>query len=264
MGVHPTAVISEGVEVGDDVEIGPYAIVEAGVVIGRGCQLASHSILRPRTILGEGVVLDSFAVIGGDPQMAGFDVETCSRVEIGDRTRIREGVTVHRSIHDHGVTRVGADCFLMSQSHIGHDCTVEDKVTLGNNVLLAGHVSIGTQTFLGGGVGIHQFCRVGESVMVGGNATLISDAPSFTMTARHNRLYGLNLVGLRRRGFTRDEIRDLKNCLQAVYMSQEGSPHKLAKALLEDGTMGKTAPGRRFLEFMIESSRGYVRPANRA
>ncbi len=255
--------IAEGVELGADVEVGPHAIIEEGARIGRACQLASYAIVRANSVLGEGVKLDSFAVVGGEPQMAGFDPITRSHVEIGNGTILREGVTVHRSKDEQGVTRVGAHCFLMGQSHIGHDCRVEDHVTLANHALLAGHVSIGTHTFVGGGAAIHQFCRIGEGVMIGGNTSIMSDIPPFTLVARYNRLYGLNLVGLRRRDYSREEIRDLKDCLFRIFQSQAGSPHKLAKMALENGEFGQTAPGRRFLEFIIESKRGYARPANR-
>ena len=263
MSIHSTAMVAEGVEFGPDVEIGPYAIVEEGVRIGRGSRLAAHAIVRARSVLGEEVQVDSFAVVGGDPQMIGFDPGIRSGVEIGDATVLREGVTVNRSTEEGRATQVGSHCFLMATSHVAHDCRVGDRVTMANAVLLAGHVTVGDHSFLGGGCVVHQFCRIGESAMLSGNASFSMDIPPFAMAGRINALLGLNLVGLKRRGFSREEIRDIKNCLYHTLQTQEGSPPRLAAQALETHEFGVTEPGRRFLEFLIESKRGYARPNRR-
>ena len=142
-----------------------------------------------------------FAVIGGDPQDLSFDAfATCApRLRIGSRTVIREHVTISRATKEGASTEIGSDCFLMAACHVAHDCHIGDRVVIANSVLLGGHVQVGNQAFLGGGAVIHQFCRVGESVMIGGGARISRDVAPFTLATERNAMIGLNLVGLRRR-----------------------------------------------------------------
>ncbi|HLS29159.1 MAG TPA: acyl-ACP--UDP-N-acetylglucosamine O-acyltransferase, partial [Opitutales bacterium] len=165
---------------------------------------------------------------------------------------------VNRSSREGEATTVGSGSFLMACSHVGHDCVLGEKVVLANAVLLAGHVHVGSHSFLGGGAGIHQFCRIGESVMLGGNASITFDLPPFTMVADRNRLAGLNLIGLRRRGFSREVIAELKNCFSAVYHGGK-KPREAAAAALEEG-LATSEPGRAFLAFFAGGSRGFARP----
>lgn len=233
------------------------AIVEDGVTLGAGCAIHAHAIVKRHSVLGDGVTVHAFAVVGGDPQYLKFVPDTVSGVRVGAGTVVREHVTVNRSIHADQATVVGARCFLMANVHIGHDSVVADDVVLANNVMLAGHVTVGAHTFVGGGAGLHQFCRIGESSMIAGLARIAQDVPPFVMAAERNEIIGLNLVGLKRRGFAREVIRELKAAYRAVYFPA-GNIRDLAAAALAGGSFG-TAEARRFLAFFAEGNRGFAR-----
>ena len=200
MSVHPTAIVSPDARLGRDVTVGPYAVVEERTAIGDGCEIRAHAVVKRFTTLGAGNRVHEGAVLGGEPQDLSFrDPET--RLVIGDRNVIREGVTIHRSTKPGGATVVGSDCFLMAYVHVAHDNRIGDRVIMANNVMLAGHVEVGERAFLGGGSGVHQFCRVGRLAMVGGNAKVVQDCLPFVITDGHPaRARGLNVVGLRRAG----------------------------------------------------------------
>lgn len=237
--------------------IHPTAIIEEGVQLGEGCIVHAHAVIRRHSVLGAGVVVHPFAVVGGDPQYLKFDPATVSHVNIGAGTVLREHVTVNRSIHAGRSTVVGARCFLMANAHIGHDCVLGDDVVLANNVMAAGHVEIGNFTFVGGGAGIHQFVRIGEGVMVGGLARLSRDVAPFLLVAERDEVPGFNVVGLKRRGFSRETIRELKDCYTRVFSG--GDPRDPAAAMLAAGV--KSDEARRFLGFFSSGKRGFVRPA---
>jgi UDP-N-acetylglucosamine acyltransferase len=255
--IHPLAAVDPTAVLGTDVHIGPFAVVEAGAVLGDGCRLADHAIVRTGCELGRAVVVDSFAVVGGLPQMKA-PKDPPGRVRIGDRTVLREGVTIHRATKPDAVTVVGADCFFMANSHAAHDCVVGDHVTLANNAMLAGHVHMGAGTFVGGGAGVHQFVRIGAGVMIAGNAAISYDVPPFTIAADRNDVCGLNLVGLRRAGVPPAAVADLKACFRAVLFGS-GNPRQRAADALLAGTLGAHAQGRQFLEFFAGGKRGFAR-----
>ena len=237
--------------------IHPTAIIEDGVQLGAGCVVHAHAVIRRHAVLGAGVVMHPFAVVGGDPQYLKFDPATASGVRVGAGTVLREHVTVNRSIHAGQATVVGARCFLMAGSHVGHDCELADDVVLANNVMLAGHVTVGSFTFVGGGAGIHQFVRIGEGAMVGGLARITKDVAPFLMVAERDEVPGFNLVGLKRRGFGRDAVKEIKAAYARVFAA--GDPRKPAAALLAAGVA--SAEARRFLEFFAAGKRGFARPA---
>ena len=237
--------------------IHPTAIVEEGVQLGAGCRIQAHAIIRKYSVLGDRVVVHPYAVIGGDPQYVKFDPATVSGVTLGAGTVLREHVTLNRSIHAGKNTIVGARCFLMANVHVGHDSIVADDVVLANNVMLAGHVEVGGFAFVGGGAGIHQFVRIGEGAMVGGLTRLTKDTAPFLMVAERDEVPGFNVVGLKRRGFSRDVIRELKDCFHAVFAV--GDPRKHAAARLAAGVA--SAEARRFLGFFAAGKRGFARPA---
>ena len=236
--------------------IHPAAIIEEGVQLGANCTIQAYAIIRKHSVLGDGVVVHPFAVIGGDPQYLKFDPATVSGVTLGAGTVVREHVTVNRSIHAGKNTVIGARCFLMANAHAGHDCFVADDVVLANNVMLAGHVEVGRFTFVGGGAGIHQFVRIGEGAMVGGLTRLTKDVAPFLMVAERDEVPGFNVVGLKRRGFSREAIRELKDCFRAVFAA--GDPRRHAATRLADGVA--SAEARRFLEFFATGKRGFARP----
>jgi UDP-N-acetylglucosamine acyltransferase len=154
--------------------IHPTAIVEAGAQLGADCEIQAYAVVTKHAVLGDAVVVHPFAVVGGDPQYLKFDRAAATGVRIGAGTVIREQETINRSIHEGRFTVVGANCFLMAASHVGHDCEVGNQVVFANTALLAGHVSVGDGTFLGGGAAVHQFCRIGEGVMVAGHAPALA------------------------------------------------------------------------------------------
>lgn len=256
--IHPSALVSEKAVLGADVEIGPFAIVEDDVEIGDGSVLEANAILRNGSRIGKSVTVGNFAVIGGLPQDLKFDPTLRTYARIGDGTRIRESVTVNRSTSEGGFTEVGANCFLMANAHVGHDSMVGDNVILGNGTLLAGHVSVGDFCFLGGNAGVHQFCRIGPGVMFGGMSVTTMDVAPYTMFAERNALFGLNLVGLRRRGVSKETIRKLQQLYRQVFSAAE-SVRTFAEAALAEGTI-ESAEERVFLEFFLGGKRGFAHP----
>ncbi|WP_269540942.1 acyl-ACP--UDP-N-acetylglucosamine O-acyltransferase [Cerasicoccus fimbriatus] len=225
--------------------------VENNVELGEGVRIAPFAIVKGGSILGDRVQVDHFAVVGGNPQFLGFDESLSTGVKIGTGSVIREGVTINRSTHEGEFTTIGEKCFLMANSHVAHDCALGNNVILANGVLLAGHVTVGDNVFFGGNTAVQQFTRIGEGAMVAGLARISMDVPPFVMTGYENDVVGLNLVGLKRRNFSADEIADLKRCFRAVYLSKpHGSPTKKAADALN--SLPETARGEQFLRFFTD------------
>lgn len=237
--------------------IHPTAVVEDGAQLGADCEIGAHAIVTRHAVLGDRVVVHPGAVVGGDPQYIKFDRATASMVRIGTGTVIRENVTLNRAIHAGNATVIGERCFLMAGSHAGHDCSIGNDVVLANNVMLAGHVDVGAFTFIGGGAGIHQFCRIGEGAMISGLSRISRDLAPFTITAERDEVSGLNLVGLKRRGFSREAIRELKQAFRFVYFGF-GNIRELAATALANGAY-ETAEARHFLAFFSGGKRGFAR-----
>lgn len=237
--------------------IHPTAIVEPGAQLGADCEIMAYAVITKHVVLGDRVVVHPFAVVGGDPQYLKFDRSTQAGVRVGSGSVIREHVTINRSIHAGKETRVGENCFLMASSHVGHDCEVGSQVVLANAVLLAGHVSVGDFTFVGGGAAVHQFCRIGEGVMVAGNASITRDVPHFTMVAERDEVIGFNVVGLKRRGFSRASITELKNAFHDVYFTP-GNIREVAAQRLSANVF-QTVEAKRFLEFFSGGKRSFAR-----
>lgn len=263
MNCHATAVIHAATRLKDDVTVGAYAVIEDGVDIGAGTVIREHAIIRSGTQIGEGCIIDSHAVIGGLPQDLSFHPKTPTGVRIGNHVTLREGVTVSRAVDEGQCTEIGDHCFLMANSHVGHDCKVGQHVILANGVLLAGRVTVGDFVFIGGGAAIHQFCRIGESAMIGGMARVSEDMPPFCLMSERNSLVGLNLIGLRRRGFSREEIQDIKHLYRIIF-STAGRIKVLAQGAAAD-KLAKTSRGEAFLRFLCaDSTKGVMRPSTRA
>lgn len=238
------------------------AVVEPGAQLGADCEIHPYAVVKRWAILGDRVTVHPFAVVGGDPQDLKFDGRSESWARVGPGTQIRESVTINRATHPGGSTDVGENCLLMACSHIAHDCTVGRRVVIANAVLLAGHVTVSDHAILGGGSVYHQFIRVGEGVMVGGGSRLSLDLPPFTLVAERNEVIGLNLIGLKRRGTSREAIRELKEAFRAVY-GMQGDVRETAAGLLSGGRF-KSDEGRRFLEFFGGTKRGLARPRREA
>lgn len=237
--------------------IHPTALVEAGAQLGTDCEIMAYAVVTKHCLLEDRVVVHPFAVIGGDPQYLKFDRASATGVRVGAGTVLREQVTINRSIHAGEATVVGANCFLMAASHVGHDCAVGDQVVLANAALLAGHVSVGAHTFMGGGAAVHQFCRIGESVMVAGHAAITRDVPHYTMVAERDAVIGFNLVGLKRRGFSRAAMAELKAAYHEVYFTP-GNIRAVAAAQLATGRYA-SPEAIRFLEFFAGGKRSFAR-----
>ncbi|HEX5052024.1 MAG TPA: acyl-ACP--UDP-N-acetylglucosamine O-acyltransferase [Planctomycetota bacterium] len=257
MSIHPTAIVHPDAVLGCNPQVGAYAVVEGDVHIGDDCRIDAHAIVRSGSDIGSGVSVDSFAVVGGMPQMR-TPQAAAGRVSVGDRTVIREGVTIHRATKADGVTAIGNDCFLMAHCHVGHDSTVGNFVTLANNVMLAGHVQVGDSTFVGGGAGVHQFVRIGRGAMIGGNASISYDVPPYAIAADRNDICGLNVVGIRRQGVGAAAVADLKQCFRTVFNGR-GNLRTRAQAALVAATCGTAPEGRSFLEFFSGGRRGFAR-----
>ncbi len=253
--IHPTAIVSPQAKLGDGVSVGPFSIVGADVELGPGCEISSHAVVDGHTRLGAGVRVFPFASVGAAPQDLKYAGEP-TRVEIGDGTIVRESVTVHRgTVGGGGVTRVGRNCLLMAYSHVAHDCVLGDRVILANGVQLAGHVTIEEFAILGGLCAVHQFARIGASAMLGGGTMAAKDVVPFVHCSgnRDVHLYGINSIGLRRRGFSEERIRILKDAYRLLFRSD----HRLSRALEEvEASVELNDDVRHLLRFIRESERG--------
>jgi len=237
--------------------IHPAAHIEEGARLGEGCVIHAHALIGRHCHLEDRVVVHPFAVLGGDPQDLGFKSETPSGVHIGARTVIREHVTVNRATKPGESTTVGADSFLMTGCHVAHDCRIGDRVVIANAVLLGGHVHIGDRTFLGGGAVIHQFVRIGESAMIGGGGRISSDVAPFCLATERNTVYGLNMVGLRRRGFEREVLSEIKQAFRET-LARGGNLRARAAAELASGRYTRPE-ALAFLEFLTAGRRTLAR-----
>jgi UDP-N-acetylglucosamine acyltransferase len=236
--IHPTAIVDPGARLGQDVEIGAFCTVGPKVQLGDGVRLVSHVVIEGATQVGAGTSIYPFAVLGGAPQHLAHKGED-TRLVIGERNIIREHVTMHTgTVGGGGVTTVGADSLYMVGAHVAHDCVVGDRVTFANNATLGGHVTIGDFVFMGGLCAVHQFTRIGRYSFVGGGGVVTKDViPYGSVWGNHAHLEGLNLVGLKRRGFTREAI----NALRAAYrllFADEGTFQERLDDVVEahDGT----------------------------
>jgi UDP-N-acetylglucosamine acyltransferase len=208
--IHPTALVDGAARLGDGVEIGPWCIVGPGVALGDDVRLVSHVVVQQDTTVGPRTIIHPFAVIGGDPQHTGYKGETV-RLEIGADNSIREHSTFNRGTpQGAGVTRVGSNGLFMTGAHVGHDSVVGDNVVMANNATLGGHARVGSKVFLGGLAAVHQNGRVGQGAIVGGLAAVTRDIiPYGSAWGNHAQLHGLNLIGLKRKGYGKDAIRRL-------------------------------------------------------
>ncbi len=253
MNIHPLAVVSPQAQIGRDVRIGPFAIVEDDVVIGDGCQLAGHVVVKNGTTLGPNNSVWESAVIGGQPQHVRCPAEI-GRVEIGQGNTIRELATIHRALKPGVATVIGDNNYLMVGAHVAHDCRLGNNVIMANNCLLAGHVTVDDRSFLSGCVAVHQFCRIGRMSMVGGHARVVRDVPPFvTIDGVTGDVVGLNLVGLKRNGFSPEQIVVLKAAYRLIYRS--GLPWREMHArLAAEFADGPAAP---MVEFFQGGTRGF-------
>ncbi len=254
--IHPTAIIESNVTIGNNVTIGPYSWIREKVSIGDGCTIGSHVVLCPGTQLGKDVQVLHHAVLGEIPQDLKFGGEE-TFVEVGDRTVIREFVTINRGTQAHWKTVVGTDCLIMAYVHLAHDCIIGNNVIMANATNLAGHVEIQDWAILGGIVGVHQFTKVGQHSLVGGHYKVSKDVPPYIIAAGEPLRYeGLNIIGLRRRGFSKESIRALKQAYNLIYSPKYNVSDAVAK-ILENHEL--TTEVQNLLDFIKNSDRGIIR-----
>lgn len=255
--IHPQAIIDPRARIGKDVEIGAFSIIGADVEIGDGCLIGPHVVINGPTRIGVKNKIFQFSSIGEAPQDLKYAGEA-TRLEIGDRNVIRECCTFSRgTVGGGGVTRVGSDSLFMAYVHIAHDCQVGNRVVFANNATLAGHVEVGDHSILGGFVGIHQFCKVGAHVMLGVATVSFKDIPPYLMVHGNTaKPYGLNVRGLRRRGFSEAVVAALKETYKKVYRSGL----TVEQALQELAPLIKQYPDvAMFTDFVRNAERGIIR-----
>jgi UDP-N-acetylglucosamine acyltransferase len=255
--IHPTAIVDPGARLGSNISIGPYAVIENNVTIGDDCEIGHHAVIAPGTTLGTGVRVFTGAIIGNPPQDLKYKGEPTT-VEIGDMTVIRECVTVNRGTAATNRTRIGKNCMLMAYAHVAHDCVIGDGVILANSVGLAGHVTIDDYTVIGGLTGIHQFVKIGTCVMIGALFRVGKDVPPYVLAGGHPLSYeGLNLIGLRRRGFSPNTIQNIADIYQIIYRSKLN----VSQALRKLETMDNAMPEKETIVTFIQNSKRGIIPA---
>ena len=255
--VHPTAIVAADARLASGVEVGAYTLIGAGVSIGEGTKIGAHVVIAARTSIGRDNRIFQFASIGEIPQDRKYDGAP-TRTVIGDRNVIREFVTIHAgTAQDRGVTTIGDGNWLLAYTHIAHDCVIGDETTFSNNAQLAGHVVVDDFATLGGFVGVHQFCRVGGHAFIAAGSIVLQDVPPFATVAGYPaKPRGINSEGLRRRGFTAEQLLVIKRAYKTLY--REGLPLEEARARIDDEA--KAAPVLEPLaSFLRTPGRGLVR-----
>jgi UDP-N-acetylglucosamine acyltransferase len=251
--IHPSALVDPEAELGKGVVVGPWSIIGPKVKIGDGTQIRSHVLIEKNTTLGVDCQVHQGAVLGTDPQDLKFRGEE-TFLEVGDRTVIREYATLNRGTHDTVRTTVGDDCLLMAYAHVAHDCQIGNNVVLSNAVNMAGHVIIEDWAIIGGLTAIHQFVRIGAHAFVGGASRTSQDVPPYTKAAGSPmKLYGLNSVGLDRRGFSPEVRKSLKRAYRVIFQSSLPLSQALDQAEAECKDLPEVG---HFIKFIRDSERG--------
>jgi UDP-N-acetylglucosamine acyltransferase len=255
--VHPSAQVDSGAALAPGVVVGPFCVVGAGVRIGAGTVLHAHVVIEGPTTIGEQNRLFPFACVGMEPQDLKFRGEPTT-LEIGDRNVLRESVTVHRgTVGGGGVTRIGSDNLLMAGTHVAHDCHVGSHVIFANAATLAGHVTVEDGATIGAFSGVHQFCRVGRQAYIGGYSVLTQDAAPYVLTVGNRaRAFGINVIGLERRGLPAATIQALKQAYRLLFRAHLSQEEALARVRSEIGAIEEV---RVLAEFIAGSERGVIR-----
>ncbi len=262
--IHASAVVDSKADLADDVEIGPYSIIGPNVRIGAGTKVGSHAVIEGFTTIGQGNTFAHFTAIGGVPQDMKYRGEPTQLI-IGDRNTIREFTTIHTgTVQDGGITRIGNDNWIMAYVHIAHDCQVGNNTIFASNAQIAGHVHVEDWAILGGMSGVHQFVRIGQHGMLGGASALVQDIPPFVMAAGEKASpHGINVEGLKRRGFSTETITALRQAYRVLY--KDGLSFEDAKVEIQkmvSASVADTATAERlaqFHDFIAASTRGIVR-----
>ena len=255
--IHPTAVVSAKAKIGYDCFVGPYSVVGEEVELGDGVRLESHCVIDGRTSIGAGSHIFPFVSIGLPSQDLKYKGEP-SETKIGKQNKIREFVTIHRGTAGGGMlTKTGDDCLIMAQAHIAHDCILGDGVIMANAATLAGHVVIEDRANIGAYSGVHQFCRVGREAYVGGYSVIVKDALPFALTVgNHAKCYGLNITGMRRRGYGQAVIDSLHHAFHLLLSSKLNTTQALERIREE---LSDSQEVSSLLTFIESSQRGVIK-----
>lgn len=255
--IDPSAIIDPSANIAEDVEIGPWTIVGPNVTIGEGTVISSHVVIKGPTEIGKNNRIFQFSSVGEDCQDKKYAGEP-TRLVIGDNNVIREGVTIHRgTVQDEGNTIIGSGNLLMCNAHIAHDVVLGNHCIIANNAMIAGHVHIGDFAILGGGTGVHQFSKIGSHVMIGGGSAVNQDVPAYVIGNGNPMTPAfINVEGLKRRGFSKEDIKSLRDCYKLVY--RQGL--RLEEALAEIEPMAQASEAVKvFYDSITASTRGIVR-----
>jgi len=255
--IHRTALIDPAAHLAKDVMVGPYAIIGPNVTIGERSQIAAHAVIERNTRVGSEVKVGYGSVLGADPQDLKYQGEP-SETQIGARNKIREFVTIHRGTAGGGMlTKIGDDCLIMAQAHVAHDCLIGDGVIMANAATLAGHVIIEDRANVGAYSGIHQFCRVGKEAYIGGYSVVVKDALPFALTVgNHAKCYGLNVTGMKRRGYSRQTIDTLHHAFHLLLSAKLNTSQAVERLKTEITDSPEVTYLLRFIE---ESNRGVTK-----
>ncbi|MCI4626542.1 MAG: acyl-ACP--UDP-N-acetylglucosamine O-acyltransferase [Candidatus Magnetoovum sp. WYHC-5] len=255
--IHNTAIIEDGVELGENVSVGPYCIIHSGVKIKSGTRLISNIIIESNTEIGEDCTIYPFASVGLPPQDLKYDWRE-TKVKIGNKNIIREYTTIHRaSISGDGITEVGDDNYIMAYVHIAHDCKLGSHNVMANVATLAGHVVIEDHVIIGGLVAVHQFTRLGAYSMVGGFSGIGQDIPPYMIASGPRaRLYGPNVIGLRRHGFNEEDIRNLKNAYKIIFRDKLTLKEAITKI---ENELPPSEHVSKLINFLVHNKRGITR-----
>jgi len=254
--IHPTAIVSEGAELAEDVTVGPYTIIEDDVIIGSGSNIASSALVASGATLGKNVTVAHGAVIGTQPQDLKFGGEK-TRAVIGDGTTVREYATINRGTIASGQTIIGKKCLLMAYSHVAHDCVIGDNVIIANSVNLAGHIEVDDHAILGGVLPVHQFVKIGAHAMIGGGFRVQQDVCPYALIAGYPlKVVGLNALGLKRRGFEKDSIRKLEQAFKLLFFSSLNTTQAVERINSEVEIIPEV---KVILDFIKRSERGLVK-----
>lgn len=257
MSIHPTAIVSDSAVLADDVELGAYCVIGNEVVVEAGCRIGSHVVINGPTRIGRSNRIYQFCSLGDDPQDKKYAGEP-TRLEIGNNNTIREFCTISRgTVQDQGLTTIGNDNWIMAYVHIAHDCRIGNQCIFANNATLAGHVHVDDWAIFGGFTGAHQFCRIGAHSFLGMYAGTSRDVPAYTMiSGQPPSPKGINSEGLKRRGFSAEQVRNIRNAYRVVYRSGL----KLAEAIAElEGQIADNPELELFVKSLKSSERGIIR-----